>query len=324
MIVALDIGSTNSRAWLLDGAESTGSGQPVVRARATAAIGVRDSAIAGTTTPVRETVIRLIAELSKTGKPSAVVGAGMVTSTLGLREVPHVVAPAALSDLASGVDVVADASLCEQPILLIPGVRTAGTDVLSSDVMRGEETLAVGLLRVGLITPGVGVLNAGSHWKLIRVDAKSRIAGSRTSLGGEVVHAVTSTTLLKEALPSGPMTVIHDAWLDRGVEASASSGLLRAMFVVRLLHQQGVTTPEQRQSFLAGAAIGADVDAMMAAGMLSATETIVVTGSAAMPEAWARVLRSCGMQARALSAAEVEQGFLSGVCAVAAAWREMR
>ena len=232
MIVALDVGSTNSRAWLLD---VSSTGPPRVCARAVAAVGVRDAAHAGSAAPVRDAVRRLIAELSTTGAPSAVVGAGMITSALGIREVPHVPAPVRIDDLARHVVTFTDPDLCEAPISLVPGVRTDGAGILDTDLMRGEETLVVGLLATGLAGPGMGVLNAGSHWKFIQVDAEGRIAASRTSLGGEVVHATATTTLLKAALPDGPLRVVDDDWLMRGAEDASAEGLLRAMFGVRLL-----------------------------------------------------------------------------------------
>jgi len=165
MIVALDVGSTNSRAWLLD---VSSTGPPRVCARAVAAVGVRDAAHAGSAAPVRDAVRRLIAELSTTGAPSAVVGAGMITSALGIREVPHVPAPVRIDDLARHVVTFTDPDLCEAPISLVPGVRTDGAGILDTDLMRGEETLVVGLLATGLAGPGMGVLNAGSHWKFIQ------------------------------------------------------------------------------------------------------------------------------------------------------------
>ena len=55
-VILLDVGSTNSRAWLVRGDE--------ILQRETAAVGVRDSARDGSTTRVRETVRDLIAKLT--------------------------------------------------------------------------------------------------------------------------------------------------------------------------------------------------------------------------------------------------------------------
>jgi len=316
MIVALDVGSTNSRAWLLD---VSASGAARVRARAVASVGVRDAAHAGSTAPVRDTVRRLIAELSTVDAPSAVVGAGMITSALGIREIPHAPAPVRIDDLARQIVTFTDPDLCAVPISLVPGVRTDGAGILDCDVMRGEETLVAGLLATGLAEPGTGVLNAGSHWKFIQIDVEGRIASSRTSLGGEVVHAVATTTLLKAALPEGPLRVVDDDWLMRGAEDASAEGLLRAMFGVRLLQLEGESTPDERYAYLVGATIGNDVHALIACGMLAGSRSVVVTGPERMARAWARILAWAGVTARALTDDQVESSFLAGISAMASA-----
>jgi 2-dehydro-3-deoxygalactonokinase len=305
-IVALDVGSTNSRAWLLEDRR--------IVARAAIPTGVRDSAAAGTREPIRAVVRELIARVSANARPRAVAAAGMITSSLGLREVPHVEAPAGLDDLAAHVSVL-ESDVSPLPIALIPGVRTYGTGLLDRDVMRGEETLVVGLLHSGEIAPGSAVLNAGSHWKLIAIDDRSRIAMSRTSLGGELVHVVTDHTVLAEALPKGPLHTIQRDWLEFGVRACREHGLLRALFGVRLLQQEG-TTPEQRQSWLVGAAIASDVDALLRAGAIQPSVSLAIAGAGLMPQAWTAVLSMHDVRGIPLEAGVVEQAFLTGLCAI--------
>jgi 2-dehydro-3-deoxygalactonokinase len=200
--------------------------------------------------------------------------------------------------------------------VLVPGVRSHGVTTMYTDVMRGEETLVMGMLATGLASPGAGVLNAGSHWKFIQIDAHGRIASSRTSLGGEVVHATATATLLASALPAGPLREVDEQWLLEGADATATHGLLRAMFAVRLLHLEGGTTPEQRHSFLVGATIAADVQALVYAGALTNQLPLVVTGPAAMAAAWVRLLRWQGFDAGALSADDLESAFLAGIAAI--------
>ena len=89
-------------------------------------------------------------------------------------------APAGVDELARGAVEFHDAAVAPQPIVLIPGIRTeafdgddAGADGLPFDVMRGEETLVCGLIAGGHLDAGAALLNASSHWKLIRVDARA-------------------------------------------------------------------------------------------------------------------------------------------------------
>jgi 2-dehydro-3-deoxygalactonokinase len=336
-VILLDVGSTNSRAWLVRGDE--------ILQRETAAVGVRDSARDGTTARVRGTVRDLIAKLTASGATAPVFAAGMITSSLGLRDVPHLVAPAGVDELARGAVEFLDADVASQPIVLIPGIRTevfagagAGTDAgadashgdgasgtpasgaadaLPFDVMRGEETLVCGLIARGQLDAGAALLNASSHWKLIRVDAERRVAGSRTSLGGEVVHAVQSGTVLSASLPAGPLDRVSTQWLEAGARAGRRDGLLRALFGVRLLDQQKLADASDRFSFLAGACIAEDIDALLASGALTPGTPIVVSGPAAVPSAWAHLLSLAGCPATALEADTVERGFITGLLAIA-------
>lgn len=335
-MILLDVGSTNSRAWLVRDGE--------VEQRLTAPVGVRDSARTGSTNQVRETVRDLIASL-RTGPgettsaahpemPSpSICAAGMITSALGLREVPHVAAPASVDDLARHAVWFEDAAIADRPILLVPGVRTPGLAAdsaleapslaeswsadLRADVMRGEETLVCGLLAAGMLDAGAALLNVSSHWKLIAVDDERRIAGSRTSLGGEVVHAVQAGTLLSASLPSGPFERVEPSWLYAGADASRREGLLRAMFAVRLLDQGGQATADERFSWLMGACIAADLDPLLATRALTPGARVLVSGPAAVPGAWAALLAAAGCQARALDAADVERAFIEGLVCLA-------
>jgi 2-dehydro-3-deoxygalactonokinase len=350
-VILLDVGSTNSRAWLLRGDE--------ILRRETAAVGVRDSAREGTTARVRETVRDLIATLTASagegagasavrGEAIPVFAAGMITSPLGLQEVPHVVAPAGIDDLAREAVAFRDADVAPQPIVLVPGIRTevfdgagtartartagiagpaeagaaraaepAGPDELPFDVMRGEETLVCGLIARGQLGAGSALLNASSHWKLIRVDAERRVAGSRTSLGGEVVHSVQSGTILSASLPTGPLDRLSTSWLEAGARAGRRDGLLRALFGVRLLDQQKLADAPERFSFLAGACIAEDIDALLASGAITPGTPIAVSGPAAVPAAWAHLLSLAGCPAMPLDADTIERGFITGLLAIA-------
>jgi 2-dehydro-3-deoxygalactonokinase len=251
----------------------------------------------------------------------------MITSPLGLQEVPHLLAPAGIDDLARSAVAFHDAAVAPQPIVLIPGVKTeasehgvpaaAGADTLPFDVMRGEETLVCGLISRGQLGAGSALLNASSHWKLIRVDSEGRVAGSRTSLGGEVVHSVQSGTILSASLPSGPLDRVSTHWLEAGAKAGRRDGLLRALFGVRLLDQQKLADAPERFSFLAGACIAEDIDALLASGALTPGMPIAVSGPAAVPAAWAHLLSLAGCPATALDAETIERGFITGLLAIA-------
>src|SRR5882762_4333278 len=96
--IYVDLGTTNTRVWLMRGRE--------ILACDSKAVGVRDSARDGNTRAIRATLKELIAtvqqgnEISEAGSPVCVVAAGMIGSPLGLVEVPHLNTPAGMRELS--------------------------------------------------------------------------------------------------------------------------------------------------------------------------------------------------------------------------------
>jgi 2-dehydro-3-deoxygalactonokinase len=326
-LICIDAGTTNTRVWLTRGAE--------VIARAQTMTGVRDTARDGSNQRLRAALGELIAAVRAKAAltdpeltPASVLAAGMITSPLGLAELPHVPAPAGISELAAATECFNFPDITELPALMIPGVR-CGPDAATvesigqSDVMRGEETLCAGLIAAGRVLPPATVLNLGSHWKAIQLDAQGRIAASRTSLSGEMIHATQTATILAGAVPSARPTRIDAAWLAAGMREQRESGLARALFCVRLLELRECGTAEERLAFLIGAFLAADFDALVKCGALATDRPLFVTGAAALAEAWRKVAVESSITAFTLTEAEIETAFLAGLRHIAR-WRDAR
>lgn len=303
-VILLDVGSTNTRAWLLrDGR--------IVERRAVGA-GVRNTALEGSRETVRRVVREVLKELVREAGECVVAAAGMITSPQGLHEVPHVNAPASAADVARGAIWFDDPSIPHR-ILLVPGVRTADTAVPGGDAMRGEETLAFGLMSLNVLQPGERLLNIGSHWKCIDVDAEQRITRSRTSLGGETLHALLSATLLSASVPQWPAGELSTGWLEAGAAASREEGLLRSMFRTRLLDLGAVAPAPDRFAFLLGACIADDIRGLAADGWIGPHAPVAVCGAGETPSAWAHLLERHGCTARVIDQATMERGYLAGL-----------
>lgn len=321
--IHVDMGTTNTRVWL------TLDSVPLARARDV--VGARDTARDGSPERIRAALRDLIAQVRAEGQrvaparpPSCVIASGMITSPLGLREVAHVAAPAGLREIAAAAECHMFPEVTDLPVLLVPGVRTeggrkGGHEVGAFDVMRGEETLCLGLAESGAIEGASVILTLGSHWKAICFDASGRIAASVTTLSGELIHAAQTQTILASAVRQGVATETFDPWwVEAGAEEQRRSGLPRALFCVRLLQQIGESSPDERFAYLAGAVVGADFDGWQKAGLLSPATSVTLTGGAAITEAWRHVLGTRGIHARTLTESEVEAAFLTGQSSVAA------
>jgi 2-dehydro-3-deoxygalactonokinase len=131
-----------------------------------------------------------------------------------------------------------------------------------------------------------------------------------------VVHSVQSGTILSASLPTGPLDRVSTTWLETGARAGRRDGLLRALFGVRLLDQQKLADGPERFSFLAGACIAEDIDALLAVGAITPGTPIAVSGPAAVPAAWAHLLSLAGCPATPLDAETIERGFITGLLAI--------
>lgn len=309
--IAIDGGSTNTRAWLMH--------QNRVADQVSTAVGARDTARTGSPEKLRFAVRKLIAEVRKAQpglEPSLVAAAGMITSPLGLVEVPHMPVPASVENLARGARSARLPDITDLPFWLFPGVRCGeltADDVSQVDVMRGEETLCIGLLADKSFRPPFTVLNLGSHWKWIRMDESGRIAQSRTSLTGELIHATQSATILASGLPCEKLEELDDSWCERGMAECRRSGLTRGLFCVRLLEMQGHTTPFMRMSFLIGAFVAAELDALGPADQFVQPGRVILAGSGAVARGWQLALAQKQIASRVLEAGEIESAFLAGL-----------
>jgi 2-dehydro-3-deoxygalactonokinase len=316
-LVCVDAGTTNTRVWLTAGDQ--------VIARARASVGVRDTARDGSPERLRAALRELIDQVRGdardqgfTQSPQCVIAAGMITSPLGLAEVQHVPTPAGLNELAASTRQYSFPEITDLPILLIPGARSGPRQcdpatVGATDVMRGEETLLIGLHALGLIAPRSTLLNLGSHWKVIEFDGLARIASSVTSMTGELIHAAQTQTILASSVPQTRPSAIDQTWLEAGMREQRRSGLARALFCVRLLEQGSDGSAEQRLSFLIGAFLASDVDAMTSRGLLNSEGTVVIVGVGVIAEAWRGALTQRSIQAITLGDSEVENAMLAGL-----------
>jgi 2-dehydro-3-deoxygalactonokinase len=286
MILAVDSGTTRTRAWVL----SNGG----VAAGASAVAGARDLARSRDKPWLLERV-RAVAEETLTAaslnwqQVDAVVGFGMITSELGLLELPHLVAPVGTADLAAAMHESNEPSPLPAPLLLVPGVRNASDSIERADFMRGEETEVVGLLAVDAMKPPLLYMSIGSHPKFVWVDAAGRIAWSLTTLSGELLWALRQETILADLIDPASELVDLDA-VDEGAQLAESAGVSRALFAARVLSRIGGASPQTCSAFVHGAVARADLRALESLVAGTTPERIVLTGRGPLLDAYRHLL----------------------------------
>ena len=258
--LVIDCGTTNLRVKLLDENKNL---VDAVKAEG----GVRHTSIDGHNGRLRTMLKESIdAVLAKTGHAAEdvikCVASGMITSGLGLLEIPHLPSPVTVEDMKNGMREQVFPDIAPFPIAFIPGTRNfAGKVDMDNfggmDMMRGEEVEAVGKGPALFVLPG-------THNKFVSMGENGEILGCMTSISGELLDAITHHTIIADAVGHSFVAVDqYDSDMAKaGAWECASSGLGRAAFAGRILSTLGGKEKDKIQSYLLGAVMALDVKAM--------------------------------------------------------------
>lgn len=210
---------------------------------------------------MRKHLVQLAAKHTLDGVPLLV--SGMASSTIGWHELPYAKVPFDLD--ARGLIVhemdwdAPDGLGCT---FLISGVAT------DSDVMRGEECQALGLLANPAITHlrrRCVLVLPGTHSKHIFVENAS-VTGFQTYMTGELFATIGKQTILSASVDltnAADNAQIH--WLDfqAGVQAARELGLAAALFKVRARDVLLKWQPRANAAFLNGLLIGSETSELI-------------------------------------------------------------
>jgi 2-dehydro-3-deoxygalactonokinase len=268
----IDCGTTNSRVYLLDEHRR-------VVAKGSKKNGVRDTAITGSRLALQEGLRDLfeatLREASLDPRDiECAITSGMITSEIGLREIPHLWAPAGVEDLAVHVEPVRDPAVfpVDVEVVFIRGIKNpypadaTYRDIRRIDFMRGEETQVVGLLTLpGLPSPPFTAVVLSSHTKYIPVRTDGTIAGSITTLSGQVFEAIRQGTSIGKSVDTpepkdGEELDLNIA--DTAYDAVGEAGFLRALLMPRFLEVLLHVPGPARRLFLEAAIAAEDLKAL--------------------------------------------------------------
>lgn len=255
--VMIDGGTTNTRFILMH------EGEVLTRCGKRAGTGAAEqSGNKPLFSAVKETLLELEREYDC--HITDVFSSGMITSGQGLYELKHIDAPASFEKLVGAVKKVRLPEISETvDFYFVPGVRFLDQPESGKDMMRGEETELMGALGDGDEEKNIAFLHFGSHNKLMLVE-KGAITNSVTTVGGELLWAVTQDTILKsgvgDLLGGGKAFSLDGQFVRKGFANSEAQGLTRALFLGRICQVLEDAEPAQVLSYLYGAILAADAE----------------------------------------------------------------
>jgi 2-dehydro-3-deoxygalactonokinase len=255
----IDCGTTNSRVYLLD------STLRIIH-KGSRKVGVRDTALTGSREVLREGLASLVdSTVREAGlrleDVQFAITSGMITSEIGLQEIPHLWAPAGLGELADSLTVSRDRAVLplDVPLVFIRGIKnpfppeTTYEDIRRIDFMRGEETQIMGLLtRPDLPRPPLTAVVLSSHTKYIHVRHDGRIAGSLTTLSGQLFEAIHQATSIGKSIAAEGEPEPKDLALavNTAIDAVDHAGFLRALLMPRFMDVLLGVPAEVRRTFV--------------------------------------------------------------------------
>ena len=223
--ITVDGGTTNTRVSLIKGGECVGTKKYPIGARA---------GIDGTDAQkgvIREAITELLSAAALDEcDVTCILASGMITSEHGLINLPHIQTPAGVNELHTAMHECVLEDISKIPFVFIRGVKSVSSELSEYDVMRGEETELIGLAPKAECV----YILPGSHSKIIYTDESARIKSFYTMLSGEMIAALSSGTILKDAVDL-TVTETDKDFLMRGYNYATKEGLGEALFKVRIL-----------------------------------------------------------------------------------------
>ena len=321
-IATIDTGTTNTRVRLWEDRS--------LAAHGFASAGVRDTALTGSTETLKTAVRQALLEaLHSAGWSESdlnlVLAAGMITSNMGLYELPHLMAPAGIEELAGGMQSAIMPDVTPHPIWFIPGIKNASSSVdLNScdqaDMMRGEEVETFGLMAQQEFSGPAIVVLPGSHTKFVWLDENSRISGSISTIAGELLSAITHNTLIANALNKSFAETLEPDALLAGARHGRRVGLGRACFQVRMLDLFAGMSYNQKANFLLGAVLANDIAALDNSDAIpnAARLPLIVGGGSIMAKGLELLLTADGRKVQLVDEALLRLASAIGCISVAA------
>jgi len=293
-IITIDTGTTNSRVLLWNNND--------LIEQVKTNIGVRNTSIDGHNgaliEALKEALQTVLAKHQLLERDiHCILACGMITSNLGLVEVPHLVAPVSVNQFVEAIQGHVIPGISEQLIHFIPGVKNLSqpdpTTLSQMDIMRGEEVEAIAIAHAYNIHEHAIIALPGSHSKFVAINESRDVLGCCTTLTGELNAIITQNTILTSSLENRFSEELDVEALILGANESETHGMGKALFSIRIREQFGKWNHTQLASFLVGILIQSDLQAMVSSEILKHTSDtpVYIGGSGILCQATAELIK---------------------------------
>jgi 2-dehydro-3-deoxygalactonokinase len=283
--IAVDWGTTNRRAYLIDGAgKRTNEFEDHKGVLSVPAGGFPDA----------------VAEIRAKLGDKPLLLAGMIGSNRGWKEAPYVPCPAGLDELAAKLVWAGEREA------IVPGVSYIGDG--RADVMRGEEVQMLGALAAGLVDQMGLVCHPGTHnkWATLR---HGKIDRFHTVMTGELYSLLKEHSILSDLLRTE--VAANDIFKQAARRSIDDAALSADLFGVRAAVLLGQMKKEDAASYASGLLIGADVRIGLS---IPTGAQIAVIGRPELTHLYATAIAATG---REVAEHDGEGCFLAGIKEIA-------
>ena len=292
-IITVDGGTSNTRTYLW-----TANGQ--ILTQRSQAIGAKTSAINGSNQAWIRAFHNMIESMLTECAVSdnAVQGvymSGMLTSDLGILEVPHLTAPVSMKNYQEHLVRVHLPEVFSKEIVLIPGIKNtlSNPESLDSlrtfDIMRGEETETYALIEQYGSDQNTIYILPGSHNKYVFIDENCTVLATSTTLSGELLNSIVNDTIVASSVDHGFPSMEHYnlEMIQYGCEMHRKEGVGRALFLTRLFDRFGSQSKYNLQNYVLGIVLESDLTALHNAAFFKDVTNvrIVIHGNGAFSHA---------------------------------------
>lgn len=203
---------------------------------------------------LKESISELATSLKLNLDNTPLFVSGMASSSLGMEELPYADLPFDTLGKNASIKIFEDFN-GNSPMLLASGVKSA------EDVMRGEETQLIGIIKLNKLQNNKNQAFAfpGTHSKHIFVK-NGIVYDFQTFMTGEIFKILKENSILKDSINTENLTELSkksdiEAFLS-GVKKSSKSSILHNLFTVRTNQLFNVFSKNENLFFLSGLLIG--------------------------------------------------------------------